>query len=45
MAYLERNFADDGYRFSALLRRVATSKAMYAVSDLEPSTATMASRN
>jgi hypothetical protein len=34
--YLEERFAADGYRVKALLTRIATSKALYAVSELEP---------
>jgi hypothetical protein len=41
-AYLETRFATDGYRVKALLRRIATSEAFYAVSELEPATATVA---
>ena len=33
MTYLEDRFADDGYRFPDLLRRIATSRAFYAVSE------------
>ncbi len=31
MSYLQKSFADDGYRFPELLRRIATSKAFFAV--------------
>jgi len=33
MEYLEQKFADTGYRFPDLLRRIATSRALYAVSE------------
>ena len=36
MAYLEERFADGGYRFPDLLRRIATSDAFYAVADPKP---------
>ena len=32
MAYLEENFAKDGYSVKSLLKRIATSKSFYAVS-------------
>ena len=31
ISYLQKSFADDGYRVPELLRRIATSKAFYAV--------------
>jgi hypothetical protein len=31
MSYLQKSFAEDGYRFPELLRRIATSKAFFAV--------------
>jgi hypothetical protein len=40
--YLEGRFAADGYRVKALMERIATSKALYAVSGFEPATATAA---
>ena len=33
MTYLEERFAEDGHRFPDLLRRIATSRAFYAISD------------
>jgi hypothetical protein len=32
ISYLERRFAEDGYRFRELIRRIALSQALYAVS-------------
>ena len=32
MRYLDKSFAADGYRFDSLLRRIATSEALYRVS-------------
>jgi Protein of unknown function (DUF1588)/Protein of unknown function (DUF1585) len=32
ISHLEKSFADDGYRFTELMRRIATSQALYAVS-------------
>ena len=40
--YLEERFAADGYRVKSLFRRIATSKAFYAVSDVEPATSAAA---
>lgn len=35
MAYLEENFAGDGYSVKSLLKRIATSKTFYAVAPIE----------
>jgi hypothetical protein len=39
MGYLEQAFADTGYSFPLLLRRIATSKAFYSVAEPTPSSA------
>ncbi len=35
MAFLEENFADDGYSVKSLLKRIATSKTFYAVAPID----------
>jgi hypothetical protein len=36
MDYLQKGFADDGYKFPQLLRRIATSEAFYRVAPVAP---------
>jgi len=38
--WLTRSFADDGYRLPDLMRRIALSRAFYAVSEPAPAPAT-----
>jgi hypothetical protein len=44
VSYLENAFADDGYRFAQLLRTIATSKALYAVSPPQARAAGLANK-
>jgi len=44
VSYLENKFADDGYRFADLLRTIATSKALYAVSPPQARAAGLANK-
>ena len=45
MAYIEKSFATDGYKFTSLLRRIALSDAFYAVAPAPPAQLTSAAEN